>query len=390
MKQLSIFGSTGSIGVNALKIAAQFPDRFTVRVLAAKDRVDLLAEQIGRFQPDMAVVVDEAAAERLRQCLPADATVKILSGEAGYRAAAVYGPVDTAVIAVVGAAGLMPTLAAIEAGKDIALATKEVLVMAGERVMAAAAQKGVSMMPIDSEHSAIFQCLAGSRRQDISHLVLTASGGPFRDLSAAAFPDVTPAEAVAHPNWQMGPKISVDSATLMNKGLEVIEAQHLFNVSVDHIQVVIHRQSIIHSMVAFRDGSVLAQLGIPDMKGAIAYALSCPERLPLNQPALEFAGLDGLTFQAPDLEKFPCLALAFDAGRTGGSLPAVLNGANEAAVQAFLAGRLSFDRIAAVVAEVMRRHPVTPSPTLEQIRAADQWSRRTAEDLILASAPMDG
>jgi len=283
---------------------------------------------------------------------------------------------------MVGAAGLMPALAAIESGKEIALANKETLLMAGEIVMKTVAQKGVQILPVDSEHSAIFQCLQGQRRQDLDRILLTASGGPFLNKPANEFSKISLAEALKHPTWRMGAKISIDSATLMNKGLEVIEAQHLFQISADRIEVVVHPQSLIHSMVAFKDGSVIAQIGIPDMKGAIAYALSYPQRLRLKQPIPDFAGIGALKFERLDVEKFPCLGLAFKAAGRGGTLPAVLNAANEVAVHAFLKQRISFTQIPAVIAKTMDQHTVRPNPDLEDILQSDQWARERAENEV--------
>ncbi len=381
MKYLSILGSTGSIGRSTLRIAGQFPDRFKVAALAAHSNVTLLAEQIERFKPEMAVVFDQDRAIELERLLPRKARPEIRWAMEGYTAAASLGSVDTVVTAVVGAAGLLPTLAAIDAGKDIALANKETLVMAGEMVMARARQQNVAILPVDSEHSAIFQCLAGNRKQDLQQILLTASGGPFLNKPLESFEEITPDDALRHPNWQMGPKITVDSATLMNKGLEVIEAGWLFDVPLEQIEVVVHPQSIVHSMVAFCDGSVIAQMGIPDMKGAIAYALSYPERLPLQQTLPEFGEDNPLTFRQPDLEKFPCLALAMEAAGRGGSLPAVLNAANEVAVSAFLNHRIRFTDIAAVIRAVMQRHETIDSPNLEQLLEADRWARQQAEAL---------
>ena len=316
-KHLSILGATGSIGRNVLEIVAMFPDRFVVEALAAKDNIELLAEQITRFHPQMVSLIDEAAARQLQDRLPETDTTRILFGEAGYQAVATCETADTVVSSMVGAAGLAPTLAAIQAGKDIALANKETLVMAGDIVMEEARRHKVRILPVDSEHSAVFQCIAGQRESDIAKILLTASGGPFRNRPRETFDTIQLEDALNHPNWDMGQKITIDSATLMNKGLEVIEAKHLFAISEDRIEVVVHPQSIIHSMVSFQDGSVIAQLGIPDMKGAIAYALSWPERLPLNQPIPDFAAMGSLDFQAPDLEKFPCLAYAYQACQTG-------------------------------------------------------------------------
>ena len=382
MKQLSILGSTGSIGCNTLKIVEMFPERFGVKVLAAKSSVALLARQIEQFRPEIAVVFDAAGARELQERLPAGFGVEIKWGETAYAEAAAHDPVDMVIIAVVGAAGLLPTLAAIEAGKDIGLANKETLVMAGEIVTRKAAAKGVALLPIDSEHSAIFQCLAGQRREDVAKILLTASGGPFFNLPSAAFAAISPEKALSHPTWQMGPKITIDSATLMNKGLEIIEAKWLFDMPVGQIEVVIHPQSLIHSMVAYRDGCVMAQIGVPDMKGAIAYALSYPERLPLSQPLPDFAGIGAFTFDLPDLEKFPCLSLAVQACESGGTLPAVLNAANEVAVNAFLTENLTFVGISRLIHSVMERHTPIPGPTLAEILLADAWARSQAELLI--------
>jgi 1-deoxy-D-xylulose-5-phosphate reductoisomerase len=377
MKYLSILGSTGSIGRNTLSIVKMFPERFAVSALAAKENVALLAEQIVQFSPEIAVVFDEQRAVELKKRLPASSHVEILYGEEGYQAAATSG--DMVVTAVVGAAGLLPTLAAIDAGRDIALANKETLVMAGEIVMKRAADKGIKILPVDSEHSAIFQCLAGQRREDMDKILLTASGGPFLNRPKHEFADIKPEDALRHPTWQMGKKITIDSATLMNKGLEVIEAKWLFNVSQDQIEVVVHPQSIIHSMVSYKDGSVIAQLGIPDMKGAIAYAVSWPERLALKQPVPDFANMTGLTFRKPDMDKFPCLKLAFKACEQGGTLPAVLNAANEVAVYAFLNHRISFPDLPAIIGKVMERHTVVTNPSLSDILEADKWARESVE-----------
>jgi 1-deoxy-D-xylulose-5-phosphate reductoisomerase len=382
MKRLSILGSTGSIGRKALSIVRMFPERFTVTALAAKRNLTLLAEQIRVFQPEAAGVFDEAGRRELQALLPAASRTRLLQGEEGYTAVAAWESADLTLTAVVGAAGLLPTLAAIDAGKTIALANKETLVMAGAVVMRRAAERGVSILPVDSEHSAIFQCLQGQRREDVERILLTASGGPFLNRPAKEFAGITPEQALQHPNWSMGAKITIDSATLMNKGLEVLEAKWLFNVSHDGIRVVVHPQSVIHSMVAFRDGAVIAQMGIPDMKAAIAYALSYPERLALGQPLPDFSGGADLTFREPDLIKFPCLALAFEACRQGGTLPAVLNAANEVAVNAFLQKRIRFDAIPSIVARTMAAHAGVDDPALEAIIAADCWARRTADELV--------
>jgi 1-deoxy-D-xylulose-5-phosphate reductoisomerase len=381
MKTLSILGSTGSIGRNALRIVEMFPERFAVKALSAKSSTTLLAEQIETFRPEVAVVFDEERALELKNTLSGKNRVEILYGDEGYQAAAALDSVNMVLTAMVGAAGLMPTLAAIEAKKDIALANKETLVMAGELVMGMAAEKGVQIIPVDSEHSAIFQCLRGHRREDLQKILLTASGGPFLNRPGNEFSGITPEEALAHPTWQMGKKISIDSATLMNKGFEVIEAQHLFNASVDMIEVVIHPQSFIHSMVAYTDGAIIAQIGVPDMKGAIAYALSYPERMPLNEPLPDFAEIGQFVFQGLDREKFPGLDLSFRACKAGGTLPAVLNAANEVAVNRFLLQDIRFDQIPVIIKMTMDRHRLVKPPLLSDILAADKWARGEAEAL---------
>jgi 1-deoxy-D-xylulose-5-phosphate reductoisomerase len=382
MRNLTILGSTGSIGRNTLNVVDRFPDLFCVKALTAGKNISLLADQIKRYSPELAVVYNKSDALNLKELLASDNRTEIMSGEDGYRTAAVYETVDTVVSAIVGAAGLLPTLAAIDAGKHIALANKETLVMAGDIVMQRAKEKNVSILPVDSEHSAIFQSLAGNRKKDLQKILLTASGGPFRNLPADEFNSITPEKALAHPTWEMGDKISIDSATLMNKGLEVIEAKHLFGVSHQKIEVVIHPQSIIHSMVAYIDGSVIAQMGTPDMKGAIAYALSHPERLPLNLPLPDFSGIGALTFETPDMEKFPCLAHAFYACEAGGTLPCVLNAANEVAVDAFLNKRIGFNQIPEVIDHAMGKHNVITAPEIDEILLADQWARQSARKWV--------
>lgn len=381
-KNISLLGSTGSIGKNVLNIIKMFPDRFQVKALAAKKSVKILAEQVEQFRPEMAVLFDQESADQLKSMLPPECRTSVIFGEEGYEAAATLPETDVVVAAMMGAAGLKPTLAGIDAGKTIALANKETLVMAGELVMKRAADKGVSILPIDSEHSAIFQSLSGQRRKDLDKILLTASGGPFLNHSKESFASFSVEDALNHPNWSMGRKITIDSATLMNKGLEVIEAKWLFDVSPDQIEVVVHPQSIIHSMVAYIDGSVIAQMGVPDMKGAIAYALSYPERLPIKMPVPDFPALEKLTFQAPDTEKFRCLKLAFKACETGGTLPAVMNAANEVVVEAFLNRRTPFTAIPEVVDNVMLRHNLVQQPKLEELLAADRWARQAAEEDI--------
>jgi len=375
MKQLAILGSTGSIGCNTLKIVEMFPDRFIIKVLAAKNNVELLAEQIERFSPELAVVFDDQHAVRLKKRLKNNKAVEILCGREGYLAAASFKSVDMVVSAMVGAAGLLPTIAAIEAGKAIALANKETLVMAGEIVMEKAMTNGARIFPVDSEHSAIFQCLHGNDIKDLHKIILTGSGGPFLRKSVDEFDKIELSDALNHPTWQMGKKISIDSATLMNKGLEVIEAKYLFDVNINDIEVVIHPQSVVHSMVSYKDGAVMAQLGVPDMKGAISYALSYPERLDIKMPAPDFTDIGSLTFEKPDLTKFPCLGLAYSACKRGGTMTSVLNAANEEAVYAFLDKRIPFVEIAGIIEKVMGRHRVVENPLLDDILEADKWAR---------------
>lgn len=382
MKRLSILGSTGSVGRNALRVAGRFPELFSVQALTAGRNAELLAEQIARFNPELAVVLDEETACRLAEMLGDQRNVEIRYGPDGYTAAAELGSVDLVISAIVGSAGLVPTVAALAAGKPVALANKESLVMAGEIVMDTARKNGVPVIPVDSEHSAIFQCLAGHRREDLRKIILTASGGPFLDRSPEDLEKITPQAALSHPTWKMGPKITIDSATLMNKGLEVIEASWLFDMPQELINVVIHPESVVHSMAVYRDGSVLAQLGVPDMRMPIAYALSFPERLPLDLPEPDFVGIGSLTFRKPDLERFPCLALALEACRVGMTMPAVLSAANEVAVEAFLNGRVGLRGIGEVVRRVMGKHRPVVAPGIADIMAAAEWARRTAEGIL--------
>ena len=382
VKHLAILGSTGSIGQNVLRIVEAYPDRFSVTALAGGQNVELLGEQVKRFSPEVAVVMDSGLARQLKEKIPRAHGVEILHGPEGYQTVATLSSVDMVVSAMVGSAGLLPTIAAVENGKPIALANKESLVMAGELLMDRARQKNVSVIPVDSEHSAVFQCLAGNRKQDLKQILLTASGGPFLNKGELNLDDVSPEAALQHPNWQMGSKITIDSATLMNKGLEVIEAKWLFDVSLDTIKVVIHPESIVHSMAVFKDGSVMAQLGMPDMKVPIAYALSYPERLDLDVPVPDFPSLRTLTFQEPDMARFPCLALALEACRFGKTYPAVLNAADEVAVRAFLNKRVSLGRIPQVVEETMEKHDPVTNPALPDILSVDAWARRTAEERI--------
>ncbi len=381
LKKISLLGSTGSIGQSTLSVVTQFPDRFKVVALAAGNNVGLLETQVRRFKPSVVAVAGEQAAGLLKaRC--SDLKVGIFSGVEGMIRVAAADDADITVSAIVGTAGLVPTIAAIRAGKDIALANKEVLVTAGELVMAESRSKGIGLFPVDSEHSAIFQCLQAGANDDIRKLILTASGGPFRAFSKKDLSKVTLAQALKHPNWSMGRKITIDSATLMNKGLEVIEARWLFNIVQDKIKVLVHPQSIIHSMVEYRDGAVVAQLGMPDMKGPIAYALSYPERLGDVSPALNLASIGTLTFEEPDMDRFPCLAYAFEALEAGGTMPAVLSGANEVAVQYFLDEKIEYGDIAGVIKATMKEHAPSPIRTVEDALRADLWAREEAEKNI--------
>jgi len=382
MKNLAILGCTGSIGQSTLAVVAEHPGEFAVTGLAAGQNVKVLAEQIGQFGPARVSVQDEAVAASLRELLPPAEAPEILWGAAGAREVAVASGADLVVSAMVGAVGLEPTLAAIKAGLPVALANKETLVAAGSLVMAAARERGVAIIPVDSEHSAIFQALNGEPREDVRRLWLTASGGPFRTWDAERLRGATAAQALKHPNWSMGPKITIDSATMINKALEIIEASVLFGLPVDQVGVYIHPQSIIHSLVEFVDGSVIAQLGVPDMRLPIAYALTYPRRLPLNGPSLDLCQVGRLTFETPDTSRFPGLALGYAAARAGGTMPAVLNAANEMAVAAFLDGRLGFMDIPQTVEATMEAHRHEPLESLEQVLAVNRWARGFAQGLI--------
>ena len=381
MKKLALLGSTGSIGTSTLDIVRAFPEQYQIVSLAAGRNVDLLLRQINEFRPRHVAVIREQDAETLRSRLT-HLDVQVHAGISGMIECAALEAVDMVVAAIVGAAGLMPTMAAIKAGKDVALANKETLVMAGAQIMDEVVRRGVRLIPVDSEHSAIFQSLEGHQSKDVRRLILTASGGPFRNWPSSRFATITPADALAHPNWDMGRKISIDSATMMNKGLEVIEARWLFNVSADRIAVHVHPESIIHSLVEYQDGALIAQLGIPDMKTPIAYALSWPQRLPLEQPSLDLCRQGSLTFSEPDLNNFPCLRLAYEAITTGGTLPAVMNAANEVAVDAFLQQRIGFPGIAELIEKVMARHGSEQAGTLDRILQADLWGRNEAKRIL--------
>jgi 1-deoxy-D-xylulose-5-phosphate reductoisomerase len=375
-RKVLLLGSTGSIGTSALKVAQDIPGRMEIVGLAAQRSVEALVAQVKETGVKQVALTDEAAAARARVLLPSDVTLHV--GSQGLVDLVRASDADMVLVAIVGVAGLAPALAAIEEGKHLAVASKEILVMAGEAVMAAARRKGVNVLPVDSEHNAIFQCLEGHRHSEVRRILLTASGGPFRQLPADQLPQVTVVQALKHPTWSMGRKISIDSATLFNKGLEMIEARWLFDVPMSRIEVVVHPQSIVHSMVEFSDNSVIAQLSHSDMCFPIQYAVTWPDRVPNNLRPLDFAKLAALHFEAPREQDFPALNLARHAGEVGGTLPAVLNAANEVAVEAFLSGRSSFPAIWQTVARVMEKHDVIQHPTLETLIDADAWARREA------------
>jgi 1-deoxy-D-xylulose-5-phosphate reductoisomerase len=384
MKRITILGSTGSIGRNALDIVSRNKKRFKVSALTAGNNVDLLEKQIKSFSPDVVALADEKAARELKKRLGQRhaSSVHILSGNKGVIEAAAYNDSVFVLSAIVGSAGLAPTLSAIHAGKTIGLANKESLVMAGEMVIEAAKEHRVRILPVDSEHSAIFQCIEGYKKSDLRRIILTASGGPFAERALHELHDITPQDALKHPRWNMGKKISIDSATLMNKGLEVIEAHHLFNLPPDKIDVLIHPQSIVHSLVEFLDRSYIAQLSIPDMKGPIAYALTYPERLKNVITGLELDTVESLTFKKPDLECFPCLTYAYRALEAGGTMPSVLNAANEVAVNAFLKGTIRFPAIPHVIKQTMDQHTLLSETGLDVILEADKWARKKAKEII--------
>ena len=380
MKNLVVLGSTGSIGTQTLDVVRANPDRFHISVLVANRSDELLEKQIKEFQPELAVLSDEAAAKRLKERFAGK--TRIEGGRQAVIDAAVYPEADIIVTSLMGFAGLEPTMAALEAGKDIALANKETLVVAGELVMAKAKEKGCAILPVDSEHCALFQCLQGQDRAALEKLIITASGGPFRGKKADQLQNVTIKDVLAHPTWNMGQKITVDSASLINKGLEVIEARWLYDVDFDRIQVVVHPQSIIHSMVQYQDGTVMAQLGCTDMRLPIQYALTYPERGFSSFPRVDFYELAKLAFEKPDMDTFRGLKLAFEAGRTGGTMPCIMNAANEVAVEAFLRGESGFLRIYELIEAAMNAGEVVYKPSLEQLLEADRWARAfTRENL---------
>ena len=392
MKNISVLGSTGSIGRQTLEVAAANPEKLKIRVLAAHSSINLMQQQIEAFHPDFAVLTDKDAASELQNKY--HGKTEILSGQEGLLAAATYEKADTVLGAMVGYSGLRPTLAAIKAGKNIALANKETLVAAGHIVMQEVKDHNVNLLPVDSEHSAIFQslrsgyhpCLSftekGKEGSEVKRLILTASGGPFRGKTREELKNVTLAQCLKHPNWSMGKKVTIDSSTLANKGLEVIEAHWLFNMSYHRIDVVIHPQSIVHSLVEFKDGAVIAQLGIPDMKLPIQYALSYPQRYDYNFGQLDLLKCNSLTFEAPDVEVFPSLQIAIDCGKGGGSLPCAFNAANEECVAAFLDGRISYPDIPEIVKYIVDSHVLIPHPGLDEIEATDRIVRIMTKELI--------
>ncbi|MGL5066134.1 MAG: 1-deoxy-D-xylulose-5-phosphate reductoisomerase [Microcoleus sp.] len=389
MKAITLLGSTGSIGTQTLDIVAQYPDRFRIVGLSAGRNIALLAQQIRQFRPEIVAICHEDDLQELRGAIAdIDPQPILLAGETGAVEVAKYGDSQAVVTGIVGCAGLLPTIAAIEAGKDIALANKETLIAGGPVVNPLVAKHGVKLLPADSEHSAIFQCLQGIPAGGLRRIILTASGGAFRDLPVEKLASVKVADALKHPNWSMGQKITIDSATLMNKGLEVIEAHYLFGMDYNDIDIVIHPQSIIHSLIELQDTSVLAQLGWPDMRLPLLYSLSWPERIPTDWPKLDLVKSGDLTFREPDHHKYPCMKLAYAAGRAGGSMPAVLNAANEQAVALFLEEKIQFLDIPKVIDKVCEKHQKDncQHPTLDDILAADKWAR---QEVLTASKHLD-
>lgn len=378
MKRVTILGSTGSIGRSALSVISGHRDRFRVVGLTAHRNIELLQKQIEDFEPEVVAVFDETAAFRLRQKV----RVPVLQGQEGLSQVASHEKADFVLSAIVGSAGLLPTLSAVKAGKTIGLANKETLVVAGNIVLEEARKSGSRILPVDSEHSAVLQCIEGRNRQYLRKIILTASGGPFVGRTAEDLRHVTPEDALKHPSWTMGRKITVDSATLMNKGLEVIEAHYLFGVEPENIDVLIHPQSIVHSMVQFNDGCSIAHMSVPDMRAAIAYALSYPERIDDVIPPLELADMKNLTFQKPDFKSFPCLLYAYQALKQGGTMPAVLNAANEAAVEAFLEGKIGFNDIPVIIKDTMDIHKTEGPIGIEEVLRADGWAGQKAGELI--------
>ncbi len=382
MKRITILGSTGSIGTQTLDVVRKNKDKFQVVAISANSSIDLLLEQIMEFSPKYVAVYNKESALKLKEMIPENINIEVLSGMDGLVKICQLEEVNVVLTAVVGMIGLVPTMAAIKAKKTIALANKETLVTAGELVMSEAKKNNVEILPVDSEHSAIFQCLNGERKQDIEKIILTASGGPFRGKKREELVNVTKNEALKHPNWDMGRKISIDSSTLMNKGLEVIEAKWLFDVDVEDIEVVVHPQSIIHSMVSFRDSSVISQMGCPDMRLPIEYALTYPERLKTDFERLDLAKVATLTFEKPDMETFPCLALAFKVLKLGGTYPAALNSANEFLVNEFLNDKIGFYDIPYYIERTLEQHKNRINPTIEDILEVDKETREFLANLL--------
>ncbi|MBI5188110.1 MAG: 1-deoxy-D-xylulose-5-phosphate reductoisomerase [Nitrospirae bacterium] len=382
MKRITILGSTGSIGRSALDVISRHRDRFKVVALSAGSNIGLFEKQIRAFTPEIVAVANEASAQELRKRVGTWHAVSLLSGQDGIAEVASYEKSDFVLSAIVGSAGLIPTISAIHSGKTIGLANKEALVMAGKIVTEEAKKYGVKILPVDSEHSAIFQCIEGHKRSDVRRIILTASGGPFVDKTIGEMNNITPEEALKHPSWDMGKKITIDSATLMNKGLEVIEACYLFGIPPERIDVLIHPQSIVHSIVEFNDRSCIAQLSVPDMKGPIAYALSYPERLDDIVVGLDLERISSLTFKRPDNECFPCLSYAYRAIEAGGTMPSVLNAANEVAVAAFLHDKIRFNDIPVIIKKTMDCHVPQPETELDTVIEADRWAREKAEEVI--------
>jgi 1-deoxy-D-xylulose-5-phosphate reductoisomerase len=382
MKKIAILGSTGSIGVNALRVIQANPEKYQVTALAAGKNIRLLLEQIKRFRPLAVAVMEETAANELKAQMTNSGRPEIFFGTEGFIRLATLTEVDTIISAMAGAAGLLPTYSGIKAGRNIALANKETIVMAGSLVMAEARKHGVSILPIDSEHSAILQSLQGHPREDLRRVILTASGGPFRDLSLEEMSKVTPAQALNHPNWNMGPKVSIDSSTMMNKGLEAIEAKWLFDLKMDQISILIHSQSIVHSMVEYKDGSIISQMGVPDMTIPISFALSFPHHLKTRVPPLELEKIGILSFEKPDMKRFRCLDLALKAAEIGGSMPAVLNGANEIGVESFLKGNIGFLDIPDLIEKTMASHKSHPIDSIETVMEVDRWARDMARSML--------
>jgi len=382
MKRITLLGSTGSIGVTTLKVVKAHSERFSIVCLGAGKNIRLLVQQILSFKPKVVCVQDRQSAQDLMEALPAQDKPRVLWGTDGFVEISTLEETDTVVSAMTGAAGLVPTYEAIKASKEIALANKETMVMAGRLIMKEARRRGVSVIPIDSEHSAVLQCLQGHNKKDVLRIILTASGGPFHQLDTDNLSQVTPSDALDHPNWEMGPKVTIDSATLMNKGLEVIEAQWLFDIPLERIKILIHPQSIVHSMVEYRDGSVIAQMGIPDMTIPISYALSYPHHLENSLPPLDLTKVGPLTFQEPDFKKFKCLSLALEAAKIGGSMPTVLNASNEVAVEAFLKRKISFLDIPRIISNTMSSHHMEGVDTIEGILEVDAWARKKASTLV--------